>query len=446
VIVALLDHLWQSTLFCGVVWMIVQLFRSNSAALRHRLWLIASLKFLVPFAALYGLGALAGLPVDVGSQPLFVDEALRAAVPVVSPTSSLRVVPPDDAAAFMFFMICTWLAGASVIAAGWLAAWRAARVLVTGARTLPDAPHDARVTDADVEPAVAGSFRPVVLLPAGLLEKLTGSQMRAVLAHEREHIRRYDNLTANLQRLVETLFWFHPVVWWLGRRLIEERERACDEAVLEAGHAGADYAAGILEVCRHCIDRPRFRLPVSALSGNLTERIRRILAGARPAATGGAKAAALLSGTLAFAGIPLITGATEDSLRRHAILAADSRMLDAARFSVVAAGGAGSRPSVIANSREVIIRNSSLREMVALSFGMRLSQVQGGGEWLDIPRYDVHVATPGPVGDVEYFDPQSLRGLVTRVLAERFDVELYVNQHCQSPCGRPAPAAGKPSP
>ena len=56
---ALFDHLWQSTLFCGGAWLVAIGLRANGAALRHWLWLLASLKFLVPFSALYSIGALA---------------------------------------------------------------------------------------------------------------------------------------------------------------------------------------------------------------------------------------------------------------------------------------------------------------------------------------------------------------------------------------------------
>jgi len=73
------------------------------------------------------------------------------------------------------------------------------------------------------------------------------------------------------------LFWFHPLVWWLGRRLMNERERACDEAVLAAGHDPRVFAEGILNVCRFTIRPPQ--ACASALSGaNLRIRIETILA------------------------------------------------------------------------------------------------------------------------------------------------------------------------
>jgi beta-lactamase regulating signal transducer with metallopeptidase domain len=434
VIAALLDHLWQSTLFCGVIWVLARLCRSNGAALRHGLWLTASIKFLVPFAALYIVGAWVGLPAPVGSEPLFFDPAVQAAGPMVSPVS-VHIAARDSAWGFTAVLLLVWFVGALVVGARWLFAWRAAALLARAARPAPGAPPDARVTDADVEPAVAGSFHPVVLLPAALLGRLTDTQMNAVLAHEREHIRRRDNLKANIHRLAETLFWFHPAVWWIGRRMVEERERACDEAVLENGHEGPVYAAGILEVCRHCVDRPRRVFSVSALSGNLSERIRHILAGARPAAVGLAKAQALLLGALACAGIPLITGAADGTLRRQALLNINSRTLAAAQFQVETATGADAPPIVIVNAHEILIRNRSPREIVALAYGLQTSQVQGESSWMDSPRYDIRLTTAQPVSDPEALDPAALRSAVTKLLAKRFGLEIYVNQLCQSPCG-----------
>ena len=91
------------------------------------------------------------------------------------------------------------------------------------------------LSSAKIEPGIFGIVRPVLLLPEGILERLTAEQMRAVVAHEMEHVRRRDNLTFAVHMVVEALFWFFPPVWWIGARLIEERERACDEAVVAAG-------------------------------------------------------------------------------------------------------------------------------------------------------------------------------------------------------------------
>ncbi len=86
-----------------------------------------------------------------------------------------------------------------------------------------------------LEPGVFGILRPVLLLPEGITDRLTPAQLEAVIAHELCHVRRRDNLTAAIHMVVETVFWFHPLVWWIRARLVEERERACDEEVLRAG-------------------------------------------------------------------------------------------------------------------------------------------------------------------------------------------------------------------
>jgi hypothetical protein len=76
--------------------------------------------------------------------------------------------------------------------------------------------------------------------------------------------------------VVEVLFWFHPLVWWVGARMITERERACDEAVIESGNNRQIYAEGILKVCQHYVEPP---LPCAAgvSGGTLRKRIEDIM-------------------------------------------------------------------------------------------------------------------------------------------------------------------------
>jgi beta-lactamase regulating signal transducer with metallopeptidase domain len=69
-------------------------------------------------------------------------------------------------------------------------------------------------------------------VPRAISERLTDEQMEAVLAHELFHLHRRDNVAALFHLAVQTVFWFHPLVWWIGARLIAERERACDEEVI----------------------------------------------------------------------------------------------------------------------------------------------------------------------------------------------------------------------
>ena len=91
------------------------------------------------------------------------------------------------------------------------------------------------LSQATLEPGIFGIARPVLLWPAGISQHLEEAHLEAIVAHELCHVCRRDNLAAALHMLVEALFWFHPLVWWVGARLVEERERACDEQVVELG-------------------------------------------------------------------------------------------------------------------------------------------------------------------------------------------------------------------
>lgn len=439
---ALLAHLWQSTLFCGVVWLLASALRANRAALRHTLWQLASLKFLVPFSALYQIGAAAGWPAPVGAQPDFFVAAVDVAMPVVTPNGLLAVGTAGTHETPWWIAI--WIIGGSIVAFRWIMGWRAAQRISRAARLEPGATPDVLITDALVEPSVASILRPVVLLPAALLGKLSERELRAVLAHEREHIARRDLLRAAMHRVVESVFWFHPLVWWIGRRMVEERERACDEAVLELGHQPADYAAGILAVCRHCCAHaPAMTLAhASALGGDLAPRIRHILAAARPASVNPAKALALLICSVAAGAVPVIAGAVDDAARRYLVFMDQSRGLDAARFFLApAVDRSASEARIEVHGNVVTIRHSTLRELIALAYGVHVSSIGGGGPWLDGVRYDVRAELPDPVAAPEQFDPRLLQRLVPKLLAVKFDLELHVNRQCQAPCGRHALSA-----
>ncbi|HZQ41319.1 MAG TPA: M56 family metallopeptidase [Rhizomicrobium sp.] len=274
---ALLDHLWQSTLFALPLGALTLLLRRHAAALRFWLWFAASVKFLVPFSVLMAMGAAVTLPVAPmlpGGPTLEVLQ--NTAAPFTNaPAAS---VVPDAATNWIMLLIATWAAGTLLALLIWGMRWLELRALVRTARPLAiSAPVPVLCTSAPIEPGLIGIFRPVLMLPDGIQARLSPQEMDAILAHEFYHFRRRDNLTAAVHMLVESLFWFHPLVWWLGRRLMSERERACDEAVLAAGNDPRVFAEGILNVCRFYIQPPQ--ACASALSGaDLRMRIETILA------------------------------------------------------------------------------------------------------------------------------------------------------------------------
>ena len=106
--------------------------------------------------------------------------------------------------------------------------------------------------------------------------RLDDAQVHAVLAHELAHARRRDNLTAAMHMFVEAVFWFHPLVWWIGARLVDERERACDEEVVRLGNDPDVYAESILKTCHFFVESPLTCVP-GVTGSNLKKRIERIM-------------------------------------------------------------------------------------------------------------------------------------------------------------------------
>jgi beta-lactamase regulating signal transducer with metallopeptidase domain/ankyrin repeat protein len=121
-------------------------------------------------------------------------------------------------------------------------------------------------------PTLIGWLRPTILLPATVLTGLTPDQLEAVLAHELAHVRRFDYLFNLLQSLVETILFYHPAVWWIGRRMREERENCCDDVSLDVVQNRHVYASALalLE------ERRTTPLALTATGGSLLRRIRRI--------------------------------------------------------------------------------------------------------------------------------------------------------------------------
>jgi bla regulator protein BlaR1 len=100
--------------------------------------------------------------------------------------------------------------------------------------------------------------------------------MNAILAHELCHVRRRDNLLALIHMIVEAIFWFHPLVWWIGAQLIEERECACDEDVVSRGNAPDLYAEAIVKVCKWSTESP-LTCVAGVTGGDLKRRIEQIM-------------------------------------------------------------------------------------------------------------------------------------------------------------------------
>jgi bla regulator protein BlaR1 len=254
----LTNHLWQSTLFVVAAGLLAIACRKNRAQIRYWLWLSASLKFLVPFSLLVSLGShLEWVPTSKKIATQAVSFTVVQITQPFSATLSFATSAPRTTNWVPIAILGLWLCGFGVIALVRFKAWLRIRAAVRSSTSLKmPAKVEVRSSPGLLEPGVVGLLRPVLLLPAGIVERLTKPQLEALLTHELCHIRRRDNLTAAIHMIVEALFWFHPLVWWIGARLVEERERACDEDVLRLGTEAQVYAEGILRVCEFYVESP----------------------------------------------------------------------------------------------------------------------------------------------------------------------------------------------
>src|SRR5262245_46340696 len=299
------DHLWQSTAFAAAAALLTLAFRRNRAHVRYWLWFAASLKFLIPFTALLWLGTRIELmPIERSGQPI-VGVLDAVARPFTQPEAERvgprgRPLPPPPSNPVLTFArqaaTVVWPVGAFGVLLVWGVPWwriarmaRAARPMSSGPvfetlRRLEGAPRGRGgaprlrvvLSKQAIEPGVFGIARPVLMWPAGIGNRLSDEQIEAILAHEVAHVRRRDNLAALMHMLVEAIFWFHPLVWWIGARLVDERERACDEDVVRLGTEPDVYAESILKTCQFYVESPL--ACVSGVTGSdLKKRVEQIM-------------------------------------------------------------------------------------------------------------------------------------------------------------------------
>jgi len=125
-------------------------------------------------------------------------------------------------------------------------------------------------------PMVIGCLKPVVLLPAGLLSGLDARQLEAIIAHELAHIRRHDYLINLVQNLVETVFFFHPAVWWTSVQVRRDRENCCDDVAAELSGGALQYGRALAALEALLGSGSSHAFGPAANGGNLLSRIRRL--------------------------------------------------------------------------------------------------------------------------------------------------------------------------
>lgn len=281
----ILDHLWQATIFSALAFLAVLTLHRAPARTRYAVWLIALAKFVLPASAILAAWSWAGydLPAFWNDLLWFVhfgsDWGIKSA-------SGGLLYPLLSAlwAAGSIFLLCRWLyryhlfanavrASDPIEAGREVRALRRARGLLNMHREV-----SIRLSDTIGEPGVWGVRHSVIVLPKKMVGHFSQKELEAVILHEMAHVTRHDNLIGNISMVLCCLFWFHPLVWWIDSKLLAERERACDDRVLQLVKPSRVYAAGLIKVVRFRLD---WGLPgIAGASGShIGNRIERILKG-----------------------------------------------------------------------------------------------------------------------------------------------------------------------
>jgi uncharacterized protein (TIGR03067 family) len=166
-------------------------------------------------------------------------------------------------------------------------------------------------------PVLVGYIKPVILLPVSLVTSISTAQLETILMHELSHVRRHDFLVNLLQTLVETLFFYHPAIWWLSRRIRIEREHCCDDYVVGLLGNGVEYGRALIT-----IEELRGQSTVLALGandGSLLARVRRIAGDDADSSSGRCTTALLVVTCLAAAGITLTSLFAQTAVQKRPI-------------------------------------------------------------------------------------------------------------------------------
>jgi bla regulator protein BlaR1 len=445
-IALLADHVWQSTLVAAVIGLLILTVCGNRPQVRYRLWLTASMKFLLPLALLVAAGTQIGgrLP-GVVLQPELTGALDTMSQPFSAGTGTPRAEPgradrlPTIRRTASIALVAVWFTGALAILLIWWRRWRRVAAIVRAAspvesgreletlRRLEHAcgrshPIALVSSNTSLEPGVFGIVAPVLLWPRSISEHLDDRQIEAIIAHELAHVARRDNLAAALHMVVQAVFWFHPLVWWLGRRLVDERERACDADVVRRLDCDPQiYAEGILKTCELYVE-----LPLACVAGiagsHLKDRIERIMTNhATPQLNFWRRLFLATVGVVAIAG-PIAVGVLNAPRLGAQSPAGDARGLAFAVASVkpTSAGAREYYPVATDPDGRFVWNNVHLGQLIRRAYGMPPSQpMVGVPNWFKSDRFDVEARAEGHPTE------EQMWSMMRSLLADRFKLRVH---------------------
>lgn len=454
---ALADHLWQSTLFGIAAAALTLALRKNSARLRYLIWLAASLKFLLPFSLLAALGgefAWRHSPAPPTSGLYLIEvagEPFTRPLPITAPAINAPA-PAGTLPHLVPLLLGLWLLGFAAVLLVWMGRWW--RISAAIRKSVPLAegrelstlrrlenlsgmarPMSILLSGASVEPGVFGVIRPVLVWPRSISEHLDDAHLEAVIAHELCHVRRRDNLWAALHMLVEAIFWFHPLVWWIGARLIAERELACDEAVLEFGSQRHTYAESILKVCEFCLSSPL--TCVSGVTGSdLKKRMVHIMTDHVVRKLNFTRKLLLWTAACLAIALPIAFGLLSATPGR-----AESAVSNAPKFASVSIKPHPTTAGNIMRTKMMMSLNKgsvgaftadgiSARALIQLAYRVQDAQLTGAPDWLNGEKFDISTTVDPSLEAQLQGVSEEERGLISQrmlqsLLADQFKLALH---------------------
>lgn len=451
---AIANHLWQSTLVAVAAGLLTLLLRGHSARARYWIWLASSLKFLIPFSLLVKLGSeISWLRAPASSAPsLYVtmeqfSQPFTQTATDITATRGPALVSPSSPH-LSTIIVAIWLAGFLAVLLLWISRWLRIALAMRRAQSMPEGrelsilrrieglfglaqPIALLQSRASLEPGIFGIFRPVLLWPEGISPRLEDAHVEAIVAHELWHVRHRDNLFALMHMFVEAVFWFYPLVWWMGTRLIDERERACDEEVLELGGERQVYAESILKVCEFCVGSP-LACVAGVTGADLKKRMVHIMSEQVARKLNFSKKLLLTAVAVAALATPIVFGLF------HATPVRAQAQDEAVATSTTAYGSVSITPShaaqtpAYAGEKTHMVRmmmapnkfdaiNVTLRAIIQEAYGVQANQITGGPDWLDTATYDVQARTNRPDGQKVIVDDRKIENqrMLRAMLADR---------------------------
>ena len=452
------NHLWQSTLFAIAAGLLTLLLRKHHARARHWLWLAASLKFLVPFSLLVSIGS--RLSPEPAAAPSVRPVIYFAMEEISQPFSQLgvRVTPahaPSIASSILPQLTqaigALWVVGFLAVLVLWCVRWHRVSAATKHAVPLQEGrevevlrrmermggirrPLAMLLSRTSLEPGIFGITRPVLVWPEGISHHLDDQHLEAILAHEVWHVRRRDNLFAALHMLVEAVFWFYPLVWWLGARLIDERERACDEEVVALGKDRQIYAESILKVCEFCLGSP---LPyVSGVTGaDLKRRMVHIMNDRISLKLDFARKTLLTLAAILAIAVPIAFGVLHPSpgWAQSQLATAPAPVYSSVSIKPSQSPADSlNRTKMMFSLKDLsfIAKGVTLQKLVQMAYHLQDSQISGGPDWLYSAKFDIEAKFDDSVvtamhqqtADHKNFDDQAM---LKALLSEHFQLAMH---------------------